>query len=467
MPQGETVDDVESARGERLSPLLPHLFLVVSCDRPLDGGSRHALDGVDEVTIGRGEARIAKRRTTAGLAHLALEVPGKQLSATHARIVRVGARWTIEDCHSTNGVYVKGARVERAVLADGDVMDLGRTVFLYREAVATPRAAPRDLDTRDLAGSHAGLDTLLPALALDLGALANVARSALPLLLLGETGTGKEVLAQAVHALSGLAGPLVPVNCGAIPETLLEGQLFGHVRGAFSGAVRDEMGLVRSADHGTLFLDEIGDLPASAQAALLRVLQEGEVQPVGATRPVKVRIRALAATHRPLGQLAAAGQFRSDLYARLNGYTHEAPPLRARIEDLPLFFQGILPRIAPNGGEGATIAPAAVRALIQYRWPLNVRELQQTLARAVVLAQGARIDVSHLPREVAAAGEARRTALEISEEERRDEALRRELIGLLEAHGGNVSEVARAMGKARTQIQRWMKRFHLERRRDG
>jgi DNA-binding NtrC family response regulator len=127
------------------------------------------------------------------------------------------------------------------------------------------------------------------------------------------------------------------------------------------------------------------------------------VQPIGATRSVKVEVRALAATHRPLGQLASAGQFRSDLYARLEGYTHEAPPLRDRVEDLPLLLQAILPRIVPDGGEGTTIAPAAVRALLNYGWPRNVRELHQALARAVILARGARLELWHLPREIASA----------------------------------------------------------------
>ena len=458
----ETASEVLSARGERLSPLLPHLFVILSGDLPLAGGARYALDRVDEVTIGRGDARCARRRTEAGLEHLAVTLPGRQLSATHARMVRVGTRWALEDCHSTNGVLVNGERVERIPLADGDIVELGRTVLLYREAVATPPAAPLDLDTRDLASAPPGFATLLPALAREHAALANVARSELPLLLLGETGTGKEVLARAVHALSGRAGALVPVNCGAIPESLMEGQIFGHVRGAFSGAVRDEIGLVRAADRGTLFLDEIGDLPATSQAALLRVLQEGEVQPVGATRPVTVQIRALAATHRPLAQLAEAGQFRSDLYARLNGYTHQVPPLRDRIEDLPLLLAAVLPRVAPEGGERVTLATSALRAMIRYRWPLNVRELQLTLARAVVLSQGERIDVTQLPPEIAAGARTSAKAREITDEERRDDALRRELIGLLEAHGGNVSEVARAMGKARMQIQRWMKRFDLE-----
>jgi transcriptional regulator with GAF, ATPase, and Fis domain len=462
MGRVDTASEVLSASGERVSPLLPHLFVVLSGDRPLGGGARHALDRVDEVTVGRGESRSANRRTEAGLRHLALMLPGRQLSGTHARMLRVGTRWTLEDCQSTNGVLVNGERVERAVLADGDIIELGRTVLLYREAVATPPETPQDLDTRDLAHSPAGFATLVPALARDHAALANVARSDLPLLLLGETGTGKEVLARAVHAMSGRAGPLVPVNCGAIPESLMEGQLFGHVRGAFSGAVRDEVGLVRAADGGTLFLDEIGDLPATSQAALLRVLQEGEVQPVGATRPIKVRVRALAATHRPLAQLAEDGRFRSDLYARLNGYTHDVPPLRDRLEDLPLLLAAILPRIAPSGGEGVTLAGGAVRGMIRYRWSLNVRELQLTLARAVVLAQGERIDASHLSREIVAGAAIQSKADEITDEERREEALRRELIGLLEAHDGNVSEVARTMGKARMQIHRWMKRFALE-----
>jgi transcriptional regulator with GAF, ATPase, and Fis domain len=368
----------------------------------------------------------------------------------------------IEDCHSTNGVFVNGERVTRTPLADGDVIDLGRTVLSYREALATPRGTPEDQDTRDLAGAPHGLATLVPALALELQALVNVARSTLPVLLLGETGTGKEVLARAIHALSGRAGALVPVNCGAIPESLLEGQLFGHVRGAFSGAVRDEVGLVRAADRGTLFLDEIGDLPATSQAALLRVLQEGEVQPVGATRPIRVDVRALAATHRPLARLAAEERFRADLYARLNGYTYEVPPLRARIADLPLLLSALLPRVAPNNGDAVTFAPAVVRALIRYPWPLNVRELQQTLARAVVLAQGARIELAHVPREVAAAAAVPGKAAEISDDELHQEELRRELIRLLDAHDGNVSAVARSMGKARMQIHRWMKRFGLE-----
>src|SRR5262249_4252107 len=160
----------------------------------------------------------------------------------------------------------------------------------------------------------------------------------LSILLLGETGTGKEVLARSLHALSQRPGPFIAVNCGAIPENLVEGQLFGHVRGAFSGALKDEPGLVRAAQGGTLLLDEIGDLPASSQAALLRVLQESEVRPVGSTQTVKVDVRIIAATHRPLESLIKGNAFRHDLYARLAGFRFELAPLRKRKVDLGLLI---------------------------------------------------------------------------------------------------------------------------------
>ena len=458
-----TVSDGKTGEeGRGTAPLAQYLFVVLSCDRPLEGGARHALAHVDEVVFRRSEARTFDRKIVKGLRQLNVALPGRQLSSTHARLQRVSSRWTVEDCHSTNGTFVNGARIERCVLADGDIIELGRTVLLYREALLTPVGTPHDVDTRELTQLADGLKTLLPAHAHDLTVLQNVARSPLPLLLLGETGTGKEVLARAVHASSARSGPLVPVNCGAIPDSLIEGQLFGHVRGAFSGAVRDEVGLVRSADQGTLFLDEIGDLPASSQAALLRVLQEGEVQPVGSARSVKVDLRVLAATHRPLARLAKAEGFRSDLYARLNGFAHELPPLRERIEDLPILCESLLVRICPTDASAVSFAPQAVTALLRHDWPLNVRELQQTLARAVVVAQGARLDLSHLPRELRRASPPLDDDREISDAERRDDGLRLELIRQLTEHGANVSEVARSMGKARMQIHRWMKRYGLE-----
>src|SRR5262249_27731601 len=173
-------------------------------------------------------------------------------------------------------------------------------------------------------------------------------RTPLSVLLFGETGTGKEVLAGAIHRTSARTGAFVAANCGALPAALVESQLFGHVRGAFTGAVRDGPGFVRAADRGTLFLDEIGDLAPPAQAALLRVLEEYEVVPVGTTRAVHVDVRVIAATHRPLDQMAERGEFRQDLYARLAGFVQRIPPLRERREDLGLLVGGVLGRNPPR-----------------------------------------------------------------------------------------------------------------------
>ena len=262
-------------------------------------------------------------------------------------------------------------------------------------------------------------------------------------------------MARAIHRASGRPGPFVAVNCGAIPATLVEGQLFGHRRGAFSGATSDELGIVRAAHRGTLFLDEIGDLPLSAQAALLRVLQEGEVVPVGSARPETVDLRILAATHRDIVEGAVRGTFRTDLLARLSGLKHELAPLRERIDDLGLLVAAILPRVVPPHSQMELTREAACW-LVEHPWPLNVRQLELALSLAAVLAGDGPIDVHHLsaggpgavaPKERTNAG---------------DDALRAQLLDELRRAGGNVTQVARAMGKARMQVQRWMKRFHID-----
>jgi transcriptional regulator with GAF, ATPase, and Fis domain len=283
-------------------------------------------------------------------------------------------------------------------------------------------------------------------------------------MLLGETGTGKEITARAVHALSKRPGAFVAINCGAIPAALVEGQLFGHVKGAFSGAVRDEPGLVRAAQFGTLFLDEIGDLPAASQAALLRVLQEGEVLPVGATRAMPVDIRVVCATHRPLDDLMSRGDFRRDLYGRLAGFSHTIPPLRDRRVDLGLIVAALLRSGKVRQGDELSFRPDAARAMVRYDWPLNVRELAQCLATAGVLAEQGVIRLEDLPQPIAELAAAPPSS-SMSVAERvpdRDEAVRRELLARLAETGGNMSEVARAMGKARQQVQRWVRRFGID-----
>jgi transcriptional regulator with PAS, ATPase and Fis domain len=279
-------------------------------------------------------------------------------------------------------------------------------------------------------------------------------------LLLGETGTGKEVLARAIHAESGRDGPFVAVNCGALPKALVESLLFGHRRGAFSGATEDQIGFVRAAHGGTLFLDEIGDLAASSQAALLRILQEREVVPVGATRPVSTDIRVIAATHRPLDQLIEGGQFRSDLFARIAGFSFTLPPLRDRLDDIGLLVAALLPRIAADRAPALTFTARAVHALMASRWPYNVRELEQRLKVAVLASNDGRIDTLRTA-EGESAGGARNGDRKLSSHE---QALCAELVAKLALHHGNVTRVAEAMGYARSQVQRWLRRFQIDAR---
>src|SRR5207244_11071980 len=236
-----------------------------------------------------------------------------------------------------------------------------------------------DEDTRQLRPAAPGIATIAPAMSSALVPLAAIARTALPAIVLGESGTGKELIARALHALSGRRGPCQAINCAAIAQTLLESELFGCRRGAFSGATEGRPGLFRAADGGTLFLDEIADLPMLAQAALLRVLQESEVLPVGATRPVHVDVRVVAAAQRDLRSLAAAGRFRPDLLARLDAFTVALPPLRERREDLGLLCAALLRRLAPDRCERLRLEPDAARALLHHAWPLNVRELELSL----------------------------------------------------------------------------------------
>jgi transcriptional regulator of acetoin/glycerol metabolism len=337
---------VESRSTERTPPrrhrrgarLAPYLFVVVEGARLTAGGARVALAELALLHIGRGAARTL--RDSAGAA--TLEIPDAQMSSSHARIVRDAAQWILEDAGSMNGTRVNGEPAARHALRDGDVIELGQTLLVFRELEDDAAGRPRSLDASALVGVEPGFATLDPGLARRLERLARVAPSPLSILLLGETGTGKEMLARGLHALSGRPGPFVAVNCGAIPQNLVESHLFGHVRGAFSGALKDEPGLVRSAHDGTLLLDEIGDLPASSQAALLRVLQEGEVRPVGSAHTTQVDVRVLAATHMPLEDLVERGTFRRDLYARLAGYTFTLPPLRERRVDLGLLIAALL-----------------------------------------------------------------------------------------------------------------------------
>jgi len=451
----ERTPSEDRPRGSRVER---YLFLVIEGARLDAGGLRVALGDTGTLRIGRGDAR-ALLRGEAGAR--ALEVPDPRMSGTHARIVREGSAFRLDDAGSTNGTLVNGEEVASRALRDGDVIEIGQTLLLYREIEEDAPGHARDLDPGAAAPLERGLATLDPNLARRLARLALVAPTPLSIVLLGETGTGKEVLARAVHALSKRPGPFVAVNCGAIPQNLVESHLFGHVRGAFSGALKDEPGLVRSAQYGTLLLDEIGDLPSSAQATLLRALQEGEVLPVGSSRTTPVDVRVVAATHRPLEDLVERGEFRQDLYARLAGYTFTLAPLRERIADLGLLVAAILSSGRLGALPSLRMHRKAARAMLRHDWPMNVRELEQCLRATSALAEDGLITAEDLPAPIAAALGAADPA-EDDPPGARDEELRRELLVQLADAKGNVSEVARAMGKARQQIQRWVRKFAID-----
>ena len=444
----------------------PQLFVILECQRPRAGGARYVLEGIDEVVVGRGATRSATREKDGPRTRLVLRFPDPLMSSTHARIARTAdGGWEVNDLGSTNGTYVNGAKMPRADIDDGELFELGSTLFVLRPEMPTPSDATAMVESHALGGRAHGFGTLVPSYSRQMRALLQMATTEMPVLLLGESGTGKEVLAGGIHAMSGRKGELVAVNCGGIPESLVEGQLFGHTKGAFSGALRDEPGFVRASDRGTLFLDEIGDLPRTSQAALLRVLQEREVTPVGSTKATKVDLRVLSATHRPVDTLGAEGGFRSDLYARVAGYTHHLLPLRSRKEDLGMLIADLLERLAPD--RDVRMTPALGRALFHYDWPLNVRELMHCLKAAVVFATEGALDLKHVPEAIRASGPRRSdgpsaahaAARPLTEDEDR---LKARLVEALTATRGNVSEVARSMGKTRMQIHRWMRRFGLD-----
>jgi transcriptional regulator with GAF, ATPase, and Fis domain len=468
------------------SAIAPHLFVALRSDAPLAPPSRHVLEGIARVLLGRGNAAGWRRETD-----LEIRLPDGRMSSQHAVLKRVMQRWVVEDAGSRNGTFVNGVQVERAALNDGDVIELGQSFFVYREQ--TPDAsAPRDVAaTLD---APPGLRTLSPVLAVRFAALMSAARSREPILVLGESGTGKELIARAVHDLSERSGDLVAVNCGALAESMLEAELFGHKKGAFSGAQGDRPGLVRSADKGTLFLDEIGDLRLQSQAALLRVLQENEVLPVGAERPISVDLRVVSATHRGLEAAIEAGTFRGDLFARLRGFVLDLPPLRARREDVGLLLAELLRRRLEGNAEGVTLSATAARALLLHAWPFNVRELDRVLGSALAQAAGGPIRLEHLPPAMSApapssappaqvaappsatsalassppmsmqeAAAAMLVELRVSHPLPARKAEHRELlVKLLVEHEGNVAAVARVLDKGRTQVHRWMASYGID-----
>jgi DNA-binding NtrC family response regulator len=446
MPEkGETRSLGDKGWRKRPVRTSPCLFLQIESERPLAGPARYLLHDVVRVLLGRGPERRVELQDGV----LRIQLPDAAVSSEHAELRKDDRGWVVRDAGSRNGTVVDSRPVEEQLLQDGAVLQVGGTFFKFRAAYEGRE--PALLDSKDLSVGPTGLRTFSPAMQQLLRRLEVVAPSRVPVLLQGESGTGKELLARAIHRLSGRTGAFVALNCGAIAPNLVEGELFGYRKGAFSGADRDHPGLLLASSGGTLFLDEIGDLPLQAQAALLRVLQESEVLQVGTVRPQRLDLRVVAATHRDLEALAEEKQFRHDLHARLDGISLAIPPLRDRLEDVPLLIATLVERHSP--GHSPSFSPRAAEALLSYDWPMNVRELENALVSALALSAGETVEVEHLPRALV---EGQGTTTDLTPEER---AHREELLALLREHHGNLNAVARVVGKGRTQVVRWVSRY--------
>jgi DNA-binding NtrC family response regulator len=296
-----------------------------------------------------------------------------------------------------------------------------------------------------------------------------VAETDLSVLIRGESGTGKELVAQALHATSSRrARPFVAVNCAAIHRELVESELFGHEKGAFTGADRRRVGRFEAAEGGTIFLDEIGDMASETQAKVLRVLEERKLERVGSTETVDVDVRVVSATHRDLEEEVAAGRFREDLYYRLKVVETWLPPLRERIEDLPALADRFLGQVAERlEREKRTLGPGALARLSRYPWPGNVRELRNVLERAAVMAAGDEIAEEDLQLESGAApSEANRSDRDLSFSEAKRQTVerfeRRYLSEALREHEGNVSRTANAIGMVRQSLQQKIRELGLK-----
>jgi DNA-binding NtrC family response regulator len=367
-----------------------------------------------------------------------LVVDDPTVSGRHVQVIALGSGIVVEDLGSKNGVFVGGARVARAVLRGGQGrFVIGRSTIALEPALERGNSAPVSV-VPGLVGTSGPMRRLAAE-------IRRIAALDAPVLLQGESGTGKDVIARAIHTLSGRRGRYVPLNAGALGEALADSELFGHCRGAFTGAVQARSGAFEQADRGTLFLDEIADLAPSIQVKLLRAVEEGEVRQLGAAGPIKVRARVVAASWAPLEQRVEKGSFRADLYHRLSTFVIQVPPLRQRKTDIPELVRVLLQAKRQELGE-RHLSRAALERLQIYAFPGNVRELFSIVYRAAALAEGSEIGVMDIEASLPMAQPVgvRTTRLDARH--------------LLAAHDGNVSAAARSARVARSTFRSWLKR---------
>lgn len=376
---------------------------------------------------------------------VAIRLAGSGVSRCHAELYRQGPIYAIRDLGSTNGTWLGGKSVEHAPVVPGNVLRVGENVGVF--------VVGDDLSTFPLFSELAPGLFGGPSMAKALASVRRAATSNLPLVVVGATGTGKELVARAVHHFSGRSGPLLTINCAAVPEQLAEGELFGYRRGAFTGAERANAGYFRAAHRGTLFLDEMPDLSPALQAKLLRVIEDGKVLGLGESSTTTVDVRIVSAAQRPLAELVAQKRLREDLAARLGGLEVQLSPLALRRADIAPLFCQFLQRL--SGGRPPVVDARLIEALCLYDWPQNVRELE-LVTRTLLAVHGHEATLTRqcLPSRLSGLVEERpRRMAPASPRVRREhdlEQLRREL----DKNGGNIKAAAQALGISRQRIYR-------------
>jgi two-component system response regulator HydG len=432
----------------------------------------------ERVTLGRGDENDVR-------------LFDETASRRHATLSRVAGRVVLDDLGSGNGTRVNGTRVPRAILCDGDVIEIGavRLRFLTEEASRRPtRILPPSSDVKGAnpadrgpsasggtrgtarrtgAPAHEAPEILgaSPVMRRLLDAVDRIAPTDAVVLIRGETGTGKELVARRLHAgHPRRAGPFVALNCAALVEGLLESELFGHERGAFTGADARREGRIAAAAGGTLFLDEVGELSPALQAKLLRVLSDRTFTRVGGQETLRMDCRLVAATHRDLPAMVAAGRFREDLWYRIAVVTVDCPPLRERGEDVELLARATLARVAARLGRTVpTLAPDALRRLVAHEWPGNVRELENAIERLLVMLPGGTIRESDLPAEIGAPSRARTpprsTTTEVVTVR---EAEKRAVLAALAKTNGRKGEAAALLGISWPTLNRKLREYGID-----
>lgn len=372
-----------------------------------------------------------------------LQLSSKEVSGRHARIEKKEQFFVIRDLRSASGTFVNGVLVLEAILRQGDTIQLGDQELVYTEKKESLKRFP--LTSRNSVWDE------------ELQSLSNVAKTEFPVLLLGPSGTGKDVIAQAVHECSYRRGPLVSVNCSALSETLIESELFGHIKGSFTGAINDRKGAFEAARGGTLFLDEIGDLSYALQAKLLRALENSEIRPVGSDRNVKTDVRIIAATHQNLAEKIQEGLFRSDLYFRLNVVSITPPALQFRMED----FDDLLYSFAKQ--MRVRFSFNAIERLKKHSWPGNIRELKNLVSRVSAIYPQVHILEEHveklLDKTLVPANDQERSKLNGSVIK---EIERQMIIKRLSANHGNQRRTAKDLGMPKSTLHDRLKYYQID-----